>query len=65
MRAFHLIAATALTVLALSLCGCNTMMGMGTDIHDSAQDVHNWIHSGDSPDQVGYAGNGGATMARR
>lgn len=31
------------TILLLALAGCNTVKGVGKDIHDTAQVTQNWI----------------------
>jgi predicted small secreted protein len=45
MRHWHLYLSAAIvgTILALYLPGCNTVKGVGSDIHDSAAIVQGWI----------------------
>jgi predicted small secreted protein len=54
MREKSIMWALALVGLGFCLPGCNTIKGVGKDIHDSAQAVQTWAEGSDkNADQVG------------
>jgi predicted small secreted protein len=65
MRHWHLylLAVIVGTILALSLPGCNTMKGVGSDIHDSASIVQGWIDQASASND--RMGNEATSTARR
>jgi predicted small secreted protein len=62
MRNLNILGALALVGLSFCLTGCNTVKGVGKDIHDSAQAVQTWVEGSDkNSDQVG--GNNSSARA--
>jgi predicted small secreted protein len=54
MRNHNLLWALALVGLSFCLPACNTVKGVGKDIHDSAQAVQTWVEGSDkNAEQVG------------
>jgi predicted small secreted protein len=54
----------ALTLVGLTFClpGCNTVKGVGKDIHDSAQAVQTWVEGSDkNADEVSNNNTGNST----
>ncbi len=47
MKKMQIISTLALLTAALVLPACNTVKGVGKDIHDSAQNVQTWIEESD------------------
>ena len=67
MRTSLLVSLLALAVLGVALSGCNTIIGMGTDLQVTGHAVQNWMHSSQqNPNQVGQTNSSsGATLAQR